>query len=137
MTLPRKSETPQCQDVPVVGHAILEHLNAGRAQLRPAIVKFTPDTVHFADGTQWQGDTVVLATGYRSALEWMSEYGRRDECGFALRNGRVQSAVHPGLYFVGHNYDGRGGLYNIRIDAKRIARQINNGLRQVKVGESP
>ena len=33
-------------------------------------------------------------------------------------------ADHQDLYFVGHNYDGRGSLYNIRIDAKRIGRHI-------------
>ena len=67
---------------------------------------------------------LILATGYRAAIEWMGEYDARDGCGFADRRDRVRSANHPSLYFVGHNYDGRGGLYNIRIDAKRIGRHI-------------
>ena len=137
VTLPRKGDVPQCQDVPVVGHAILDHLNAGRVRLRPGVAEFTARGVRFIDGTEWQGDTLVMATGYRSAMEWMGKYGARDRCDFALRKGRVKSADHPDLYFMGHNYDGRGGLYNIRIDAKHIARQVARRLRQVKVGEGP
>ncbi len=136
-TLPRKVEAGPCQDVPVVGHAILEHITAGRIRLRPGIAEFTVDSVRFTDGSEWQGDAVVLATGYRSAMEWMGGYEARDECGFAQRKGRVQSATHPNLFFVGHNYDGRGGLYNIRIDARRIGRQVATSLGQVKAGESP
>ena len=136
-TLPRKGDAGPCQDVPVVGHTIVNHITAGRIKLRPGIADFTEDTVRFNDGSAWQGDTVVLATGYRSGIEWMGEYGARDECGFALRQDRVRSAHHDGLYFVGHNYDGRGGLYNIRIDAKRIARQVAGSLRKMKVGEGP
>jgi cation diffusion facilitator CzcD-associated flavoprotein CzcO len=135
--LPRKSDAPRCQDVPVVGHAILDHLNAGRVRIRPGVAEFTAESVRFIDGTEWQGDTLVMATGYRSAMEWMGKYGARDHCNFALRQGRIKSADHPDLYFVGHNYDGRGGLYNIRIDAKNIARQIARSLDQVKVGEGP
>ena len=136
-TLPRKRDAGPCQDVPVVGHSVVSHISAGRIRLRPGIAEFTENTVRFTDGTEWQGDTVILATGYRSAIGWMGQYGARDGCGFALRTSRVRSAIHPDLFFVGHNYDGRGGLYNIRIDAKRIGRQITSKLRQVKVGESP
>ena len=59
----------------------------------------------------------------------MGEYGARDDCGFAHRRDRVRSTDHPDLYFIGHNYDGRGGLYNIRIDARRISRLIDAGKR--------
>ena len=52
---------------------------------------------------------------------------RLDECGFARRHDRVTSADQPGLYFVGHNYDIRGGLFNIGRDARRAARRIIRG----------
>ena len=122
--LPRKQESGRCQDVPVVGHAILDHINAGRVRLLPGLAELSEDCVRFTDGTEWVGDAVVFATGYRAAIEWMGEYGARDECGFADRRKRVRSMIHPDLYFVGHNYDGRGGLYNIRVDAIRIGRHI-------------
>ena len=113
-----------CQDVPVIGRAIVDHIDAGRVRLMPGIAEFSENGVRFTDGTEWVGDTVMLATGYRAAIEWMGDYDARDGCGFARRLDRVRSADHPDLYFVGHNYDGRGGLYNIRIDAKRIARLV-------------
>ena len=122
--LPRKPASDRCQDVPVVGRAILDHINAGRVQLLPGVAELSENGVRFADGTEWVSDAVVLATGYRAAIEWMGVYGARDRCGYADRRDRVRSVNHPDLYFVGHNYDGRGGLYNIRIDANRIGRLI-------------
>ena len=135
--LPRKRQLDRCQDVPVIGRAIQDHINAGRVRLLPGVAELSENGVRFTDGTEWVGDAVMLATGYRAAIEWMGVYDARDECGFADRMDRVRSANHPDLYFVGHNYDGRGGLYNIRIDAKRIGRQIAQRLLPVVVGERP
>ena len=122
--LPRKRDFDVCQDLPVIGRSILDHVNAGRVRLLPGVADLSQNSVRFTDGTEWVGDTVMLATGYRAAIEWMGLYGARDGCGFADRRDRVRSANYPDLYFVGHNYDGRGGLYNIRIDANRVARLI-------------
>ena len=122
--LPRKGGFGGCQDVPVIGRAIVDHVDAGRVRLMPGVAELGETSVRFTDGTEWLGDTVILATGYRASTEWMGDYGGRDGCGFAHRLDRVRSTDHPDLYFVGHNYDGRGGLYNIRIDAKRIARLV-------------
>ena len=122
--LPRKRDFDVCQDLPVIGRSILDHVNAGRVRLLPGVAELSQNSVRLTDGTEWVGDTVMLATGYRAAIEWMGAYGARNGCGFADRRDRVRSANYTDLYFVGHNYDGRGGLYNIRIDANRIARLI-------------
>ena len=122
--LPRKRTFDACQDVPVIGRAIQDHISAGRVRLLPGVAALSENGVLFTDGAEWVGDAVILATGYRAAIEWMGEYGSRDSCGFGDRRDRVRSMGYPDLYFVGHNYDGRGGLYNIRIDAKRIGRHI-------------
>ena len=123
-TLPGKERLDACPDVPLIGSGIVRHIDSGRIELLPGVVDFTDVGVRLADGTEWACDAVILATGYRSAIQWMGEYGDRDECGFADRRGRVRSSKYPGLYFVGHNYDGRGGLYNIRLDAKRVGRLV-------------
>ena len=128
--LPRKRAAGGCHDQPVIGRSILEHIEAGRVRVVPGVSEFDGNSVRFTDGTEWSGGEVILATGYRAALGWMGDFADRDECGFADRKDRVLSARHPGLYFVGQNYDGRGGLYNIRIDAKRIARLISRGQSQ-------
>ena len=123
--LPRKPAFSKCMDVPVIGASILDHINAGRVRIVPGVAEFRGKGAYLTDGTEWDGDSVILATGYRGATEWMGCYDARDECGLADRRDRVRSASHPDLYFVGHNYDGRGGLYNIRVDAKRIGRLIS------------
>ena len=129
-SLPRKRDVGGCNYQPVIGRSILEHIRAGRVRVLPGAAEFTRDSVRFTDGSEWRGDTVILATGYRAAMEWMGVYGARDECGFGERQDRVQSAKYPDLYFVGHNYDVPGTLYNIRVDSKRIARRIAASHRQ-------
>ena len=128
--LPRKRAPGVCHDQPVIGRSILEHIEAGRVRVVPGVEEFDGNCVRFTDGTEWRGDAVILATGYRAALEWLGDFADRDGCGFADRRDRVRSASHRGLYFIGQNYDGRGGLYNIRIDAKQIARLISRGQSQ-------
>ncbi|MCY4436176.1 MAG: NAD(P)/FAD-dependent oxidoreductase [Chloroflexi bacterium] len=122
--IPRKKGFGNCPDVPLIGMKLANAVRSGAIALLPGIDRFTPDGATFADGTQHAFDAVILATGYRSSIEWMGAYNARDACGFAKRRDRVRSLEFPNLYFIGHNYDGRGGLYNIAVDAKRIARVV-------------
>ena len=122
--IPRKKGFSDCPDVPLIGMKLANAVRSGAIALLPGIDHFMPQGANLADGTQHAFDSVILATGYRSSIEWMGDYGARDICGFARRRDRVRSLEFPELYFIGHNYDGRGGLYNIAVDAKRIARLI-------------
>ena len=123
--LPRKKGFSDCPDVPLIGMKLANAVKSGSIELLPGIDRFTPDGARFADGTEHSFDSVILATGFRAALEWMGAYGARDVCGFAKRRDRVRSQEFASLYFIGHNYDGRGGLYNIAVDARRIARIVS------------
>ncbi|MDE2817359.1 MAG: NAD(P)/FAD-dependent oxidoreductase [Chloroflexota bacterium] len=123
--LPRKKGFSDCPDVPLIGMKLANAVESGAIELLPSIERFGPHGAKFADGTERTFDSVILATGYGAALEWMGAYGARDVCGFAKRQDRVRSREFSNLYFIGHNYDGRGGLYNIAVDAKRIARIIS------------
>jgi hypothetical protein len=80
--------------------------------------------VRFADGSEDGFDDVILATGFRAALDPLGDLVGRDERGFARRLDRVRSADQPDLYFVGHHYDGTGGLHNIAVDAPAVARHL-------------
>ena len=101
--------------------------------LSPTRSEFTSYLHEYAAGFQLPVRAGIEAAGLRQENgKWMGEYGARNECGFALRQVRVQSSIHPNLFFVGHNYDGRGGLYNIRIDTRRIGRQVAKTLGRVK-----
>jgi cation diffusion facilitator CzcD-associated flavoprotein CzcO len=114
----------RCRDVPLIGFHLADRVGAGRIQLKGGLAAFTADGVRFADGSEQAFDCVILATGYRAAVGMLGPLIRRDECGFAARRDRVVSADQPHLYFVGHNYDTRGGLYNIAQDARLVARAI-------------
>jgi cation diffusion facilitator CzcD-associated flavoprotein CzcO len=113
-----------CPKVPLIGFHLADAIRNGRIQLRGRLTEFTADGVRFGDGSAQPFDTVILATGYRAALGLLQGAVRVDDCGFALRHDRVTSVDQPGLYFVGHTYDIRGGLFNICSDAKRAARRI-------------
>jgi thioredoxin reductase len=113
-----------CPKVPLIGFHLVDAIRTGRIQLRGRLEEFTADGVRFADGSAAPFDTVILATGYRAALGLLQGAVRVDDCGFALRRDRVTSVDQPGLYFVGHTYDIRGGLFNICSDARRAARRI-------------
>ena len=118
-----------CPKVPLIGLALAEALRARTIRLRGGLTTFTAEGVRFDDGSELAFDDVILATGYRAALGFLESEIRVDSCGFGLRRDRVVSLDHPDLCFVGHNYDTRGGLYNISIDAVRAAREITRALR--------
>jgi cation diffusion facilitator CzcD-associated flavoprotein CzcO len=113
-----------CSAVPLIGFHLVDAIRAGAIQLKPGIAGFMERGVHFTDGSEAEFDRVILATGYRAAIGFLGNQVRTDPCGFAARRDRVVSADQPHLYFVGHNYDTRGGLRNIYHDARRAARII-------------
>ena len=126
--LPPASRT-LCPKVPLIGLALAHALRAATIRLQGGLAAFTTAGVRFSDGSEQAFDEVILATGFRAALHFLDGKIRVDSCGFGSRRDRVVSLDHPGLCFVGHNYDTRGGLYNISIDAVRAAREITRALR--------
>jgi cation diffusion facilitator CzcD-associated flavoprotein CzcO len=117
-----------CPKVPLIGLALADALRHGVIKLRDGLAAFTPEGVRFRDGSEDVFDDVILATGYRAALGLLEGVVGVDGCGFGRRRARVVSLDHSNLFFVGHNYDARGGLYNIAIDAPRAAREVRRAL---------
>jgi thioredoxin reductase len=122
--LPRPRHSP-LDAIPVIGFHLVDAIKAGLVQVQGGIEGFTPEGVRFSDGTSDRFDDVILATGFAPALDFLGDQVQRDGKGFARRlPDRVTSADQPGLYFVGHNYDATGGLYNIGVDARLVAERI-------------
>ena len=121
--LPRPGYSP-LDAIPVIGFHLVDAIKAGLVRVRGGVAGFTEDGARFADGAFAPFDDVILATGFAPALEFLGDAVRRDAKGFALRDDRVTSADQPKLYFVGHNYDATGGLYNIRVDSRLVAARI-------------
>ncbi len=119
-----------CPKVPLIGLALADALRHGVIKLRDGLTAFTAEGVRFGDGSEEAFDDVILATGYRAALGCLAGVVSVDGCGFGRRRGRVVSLDYPDLFYVGHNYDTRGGLYNISIDARRAAREVRRELQR-------
>jgi NAD(P)-dependent dehydrogenase (short-subunit alcohol dehydrogenase family) len=111
----------RCSDIPIIGFHLVDGLRAGTIRLMKGVAGMTATGARFEDGSEEDFDDVILATGYRPALGVLGGAIGVDACGFALRRGRVASAERHGLYFVGHNYDIRGGLRNLAPDARAVA----------------
>jgi hypothetical protein len=122
--LPRLPHSPLDQ-IPVIGFHLVDAIKAGLVQLKPAVRELTENGARFMDSTSGVFDDIILATGFAPALGPLGDLVRRDGKGFALRRDRVTSADQPNLYFVGHNYDATGGLWNIRIDSCLVADAIS------------
>jgi putative flavoprotein involved in K+ transport len=117
-----------CPDVPLIGFHLVDAVRAGTVRIAPGIAELTTEGARFVDGSQGSFDDIMLATGYRAAVGILGDLVSLDECGFAARHSRVVSADRPHLYFVGHNYDVRGGLRNIALDARSTASLIADQL---------
>ncbi|HET7706817.1 MAG TPA: NAD(P)/FAD-dependent oxidoreductase [Thermoanaerobaculia bacterium] len=116
--------------IPMIGFHLTDAIRAGQVRLRGGIERVTRDGVVFADGREEPFDEIILATGYRAALEFLGSTVTTDDRGFAKRTDRVTSADQPGLFFVGHNYDSTGALFNIRRDARLCGTAVRRFLRQ-------
>ena len=121
--IPRSSHGP-LDAIPIIGFHLTDAIRAGRVSVRPGVTRLTSDGVRFADGREEAYGVVILATGFTAALAPLGALVRTDARGFALRADRVTSADQPRLWFVGHNYDATGGLFNIAHDAPLAAAAI-------------
>ena len=121
--LPRPGYSP-LDAIPVIGFHLVDAITDGLVDVRAGVVELTPDGARFTDGTAGRFDDVILATGFSAALGALGALVQTDAKGFARRRDRVVSLDQRNLYFVGHNYDATGGLYNIRRDAGLAARLI-------------
>jgi cation diffusion facilitator CzcD-associated flavoprotein CzcO len=115
---------PLLGEVPIIGYELVDAIRSGAIHLRGRVQELTPTGARFVDGVEDAFDDVILATGFRAALDPLGGLVTRDRRGFASRLDRVRSAEQPDLYFVGHHYDGTGGLYNIALDAPTVADHV-------------
>jgi cation diffusion facilitator CzcD-associated flavoprotein CzcO len=113
----------QSDRVPIIGLAFLDEVKRGRITLPGAIAAFTPTGVRFADGSEVAYDTVILATGYRPALDYLADAVPLDATGRPHVDG-VRALDAPDLYFVALHMSIRGTLFLISREVPEVARQI-------------
>ena len=112
--------------IPLLDIGTMKHLRAGRIGLHAEIERFSEDGVVFTGGETLAVDAVVLATGYRPALEEFLVQWREvcDGKGVPLTSGGPTAL--PGLYFCGQFVSPAGMLREIRIEATRIASHLTS-----------
>lgn len=121
---PRGAQSP-LEAVPMIGFRLVDAVRAGRVKVRGGVASLTAAGAVLGDTAEQPFDEIILATGFRAAVGFAGV--TTDASGFALRRDRVASSEHPDLYFVGHNYDSTGALFNIRRDARLAAAAIAAG----------
>lgn len=112
--------------VPVIGLDFLHHARQGTIAIAGAIDGFTATGVRFGDGKEAAFDTVIMATGYRPALDYLTDVVPMNAAGRPALAG-VRAPGIANLYFVGMLYDLRGTLFNIAQEAPLVARLIARG----------
>jgi indole-3-pyruvate monooxygenase len=110
--------------IPLIDVGTIDLIREGHIEVRPGVERFAGREVVFTDGIRQRYDAVVLATGYRPAVDAFLEHASliTDEHGNSHWRGR--EAALPGLYFCGFHVSPTGMLREISIEAKQIAQDI-------------
>lgn len=110
--------------IPLIDVGTVRLIRTGAIRVQSGVAEFTDRRVIFADGSMNEFDAVILATGYRPALDtWLIEASTvTDQQGIPYTSGYETDV--PGLYFCGFRNVATGLLREIGIEAKRIAQSI-------------
>jgi hypothetical protein len=109
---------------PLIDIGTIAKIREGRFKVFPAIEMSGGSRVYFANGESAEFDAIVLAAGYRPALETLlPDLAERFQGAVQPRRGEVHPAK-DGLYFCGFNPATTGLLRQIGIEALHIASSI-------------
>lgn len=110
---------------PVIDLGTVKYIKSGDIRILPDIKAFTENGVVTVDGTTHTFDSIILATGYRAAMdEFIADFdGMADP--FGVPKQPVGEGPYAGLYFVGFdNYKLGGILGTIFTDSETVANAI-------------
>jgi putative flavoprotein involved in K+ transport len=99
---------------------------SGRPDRRPVFTGIDGTKVTWANGSTEKVDAIVLATGYRPDLDYLTPLGALDATGHP-RHREGMSLTHPGLAYVGLEWQrslSSNSLRGVGRDAARAARHI-------------
>jgi NADPH-dependent glutamate synthase beta subunit-like oxidoreductase len=88
---------------PVVGTELQDAVQRGLVDVRPGVAALTEAGARFDDGSEAPFDVIVLATGYRPALDAVARHVRFDATGRVQLDGFAATGT-TGLYLVGYRY---------------------------------
>ena len=122
ITYPNK---PLLDAYPVVGYELPEAVERGDLSVYGAISHLSGDEVYFKDGQKIPFHVMILATGYRPTIPFISDSLELNQKGQpTLHNGR--STINPTLFCVGFEYPSTEGfLQSIGRFAKMVVKQVD------------
>jgi indole-3-pyruvate monooxygenase len=120
--------------IPLIDVGTIDLVRRGLVKIVPDVERFTEAAVRFRDGREVPFDAVILATGYRPALEDFLELNSArdrviDERGYP--RGISAGDACPGLFFLGFVNPATGFLRQIALDSVRIAGEIASAAQPV------
>lgn len=116
-----------------------ELLDAGRPPRRKLFSGIDGKTLRWPDGSVQEVDTILLATGFRPANEYLRPLGVLDEDGVPRQRHGIAESL-PGLAFVGLEYQRTflsATLHGVGRDAAYVASKLerSRGSRLARLGE--
>ncbi len=109
--------------IPLIDVGTIAAIKRGAIAVKPGVARLTETGAEFADGSAAELDAVVLATGFRAALEdFVAIPGVLDDSG-SPRDWSGGAAC-PNLFFVGYEIVPTGHLREIAIRAEAVAAEI-------------
>ncbi len=111
--------------IPIIDVGLIDCVRDGQVEIVRALLGFDGPEVILADHGRIRPDAVIVATGYRRALEpLVGSLGVLGARGKPTVNGDRTHPDAPGLYFTGFTNPISGMFRELKIDARRIARAI-------------
>jgi len=108
--------------IPHIDVGTMKLLRQGHITVYPGLSRFTPGGVVFDDGREVAFDAVILATGYRAAVDDFVREAAVLKDGDPVGSGATSPV--PGLYFCGFRITPAGLLHDVGVEARQISAAI-------------
>lgn len=117
---------PPTKAYPVVGFKLPDAVRAGHVKTFKGIERIGKRAVHFVNGDSAEFDTIIMATGYRPAIDFLPpDAVETDKRGWPIVDHAYRSTRDSSLYLAGFDYPATSGwIQNMRRVAKKIGRNI-------------
>lgn len=118
--------------IPLIDIGTIELIRSGDIRVVPGIARFAEEGVELVDGVRQAYDAVLLATGYRAAIDGFLEHADRylNERGYPRVHGADANVPDP--FFVRFGNPPTGQLREIRQHAMAVAKKLSQSLRRTR-----
>lgn len=111
--------------IPLIDIGTVALVKQGKIAIVPGPKAFAEEGVTLTDGREFKADLVVLATGFRPAIEGFLDRAAEYTSDRGLpRSHGTEVPGAPGLYFIGYRNPLTGQLHDIAAEARRVAGEI-------------